>query len=226
VREYVITAGASADDVSMLPNAVDVDRFHPDVEAAPMPWAHEDFVVGFVGSLKPWHGVDSLLRAFARLHRADPRYRLLVVGDGPLRSWIEGFACGAGIEDRITVTGWVANDRLPGLVKRMHVTVAPYPDLENFYFSPLKLFEYMAMARPVVASDVGQVGDLIRDGREGLLTPPGDEDAMVSQVSRLREDEPLRRRIGAGALRRARAWTWNDSARRVIDLVGNVRRAA
>jgi glycosyltransferase involved in cell wall biosynthesis len=227
VREYAIAKGSDPARAYVLPNGVDTARFHPDV--VPARTAAEgprEFTIGFTGSLKPWHGMDLLMKAFRKLLTTDGRYRLLVVGDGPLRPWIDGFASGAGIEDRVELTGWIPNDALPGVLQRMDVTVAPYPRLDGFYFSPLKLFEYMAMGKPVVASAIGQVCDIVEHGRTGLLAEPGDIAQLAAHVERIRCDSDLRSRLGAAAAERARAFTWSNNARRVVELARSMSRAA
>ncbi len=82
---------------------------------------------------------------------------MLIVGDGPMRGWIEGFLTGTRLAERAVLTGWVPHDVLPGLVARMDIATAPYPQLNDFYFSPLKLFEYMSAGRAIVASRIGQI---------------------------------------------------------------------
>ncbi len=226
VRDYAVSRGADPARSHVLPNAVNVDRFHPAVAASPLSRDPRDFVIGFTGSLKPWHGMEALLPAFRDLQREHGGYRLLIVGDGPLRPWVEGFASGADIADRMTITGWVANGELPSLLQCMDVTVAPYPPLDDFYFSPLKLFEYMAMGKPVVASAVGQIANIIEHERNGLLTGAGDVGALAASIARLRDDRALRARLGGEAAATARARTWRDNAREVVGLATSARLAA
>ena len=124
-----------------------------------------------------------LLEVFRTLLDHSLAYHLLLVGDGPLRSWTEGYIQGARLAEKVTITGWVPYDRLPRLIQRMDVAVAPYPFLENFYFSPLKLFEYMAVGKPVVASRIGQIQEVIQDAETGLLVRPGDPGDLVEKMS-------------------------------------------
>jgi glycosyltransferase involved in cell wall biosynthesis len=109
---------------------------------------------------------------------------------------------------------------MPAYLAAMDITVAPYPALDEFYFSPLKLFEYMAAGRAVVASRVGQVVDLLVDGETGLLFDPGEEGGLVDRIQRLRQDATLRRELGRAASRLVRsAYTWRHTAARVVDWV-------
>ena len=215
IKNYVVAEGADPARTIVIPNAVDTKRFNPNVEPFPVGVMDNGFIVGFVGSLKIWHGTETLLDAFILLQKRVPAGHLLVVGDGPLRSWIEGYVRGARVEPNVTFTGWVGYDCLPGLLQRMDVAVAPYPALDRFYFSPLKLYEYLAMGKAVVASAIGQVCEVIDDGINGLLTRPGDADDLAEKLERLYRDPELRQSLGHAA-RRASACTWTRNAKRVV----------
>jgi len=220
LKAYAIARGADSKRTLVLPNGVDTKRFHPAVEAEPLDGVDGKFVVGFVGSLKLWHGLDVLLEAFRALRGRSAAYHLLVVGDGPLRGWVDGYSRGARLDGAVTVTGWIPYDRVPALIQRMDVAVAPYPFLDGFYFSPLKLFEYMAVGRPVVASRIGQIEHVVQDGTTGLLFEPGDPEDLAEKIERLRSDPRLRQALGAAASQQADGHTWEANARRVMVLAG------
>src|SRR5262249_9905058 len=204
--------------IHVVPNGVDPNRF-PKRLAPYCPGPPGSFTVGFVGTLKPWHGLSTLVEAFAMLRRDASNARLLVVGDGPERSRLEANLAQRGLQESAVFTGAVAPHVVPGLLASMDVAVAPYPELANFYFSPLKVYEYMAAGLPIVASRVGQLGELLRHEETGLLCPPGDAPALAAALERLRSDGDLRKRLGSAS--RATAFqkhTWAAVARRIISL--------
>jgi glycosyltransferase involved in cell wall biosynthesis len=101
----------------------------------------------------------------------------------------------------------------------MDVAVAPYPPQAEFYFSPLKVYEYMAAGLPVVASRIGQIEEAIRDGVDGVLCPPGDPEAFAAALLRLADDPLLRARLGRAARESVVAErTWSAVAGLIIGL--------
>ncbi|TQV83325.1 glycosyltransferase [Denitrobaculum tricleocarpae] len=225
--DYVVGQGAAQARVHLTGNAVDGSRFHPGVVPAEVPGIpHDAYVIGFCGSLKRWHGVDVLLSAFRHLKLRLPEAHLLIVGDGPKRGWIEGFIQGAGLADSVTMTSWQPHTALPGLIARMDVTTAPYPQSESHYFSPLKLFEYMAVGRPIIASHIGQTADVIQHRKNGFLVPPGDADSLVEALMTLRIDPEMARRLADAAADEGRKHDWKRNAQAVLDTANAVRRIA
>lgn len=214
LRETLVESGVSADKIRVVPNGVDPDLFSPVGESLP-DGLDGKFVVGFVGSLKPWHGVELLADAFRQLV-PDPRFHLLVVGQGPMSKVLGGF--GKEFPDRLTLVGAVPQRDVPSYVRAMDVALAVYPRLERFYFSPLKVLEYMAAGRAVVASRSGQIAELIDDGETGILVPPADPPALATAIRRLADDEALRRGLGeAAAAEVRRHHTWSQRATQILD---------
>ncbi len=203
--------------VHVVPNGVDPERFAPVTPRAPD--AAGVFTTGFVGTLKPWHGLDILLDAFARFHQSHADARLLIVGDGPLRVELESEIELRGLGAAVHFSGAVGSAAIPGLLRTMDVAVAPYPALADFYFSPLKVYEYMAAGLAVVASRIGQLDGLIVDEGNGLLCPPGDAGALAAAFERLHDDAALRRRLGEAARSTVlREHTWDGVAERILHL--------
>lgn len=218
VAAWARRRSATPDRVHVVPNGVDVDRFRstPTAERAGTP-----FTVGFVGTLKPWHGTETLLDAVARLAATGDDSRLLVVGDGPRAAALHDRADRLGIAERIEWTGAVHARAIPGHLARMDVAVAPYPGNDGGYCSPLKLFEYMAAGLPIVASRTGAVTGVLSDGHNGVLVAPDDSAALASALASLRSHASRRYALAAAARRSAvRSHTWQAAVERILSLAG------
>lgn len=200
-------ADRGARRVEVCPNAVDPERFARIAAVAAQPPT-----VVFTGRLRPWHGATTLAAAWELLGAAAPR--LLVVGDGEGRDRLVA----AGAE----VTGTVAHERVPALLAGAQIGVVPYPADAPTYFSPLKLFEYLAAGLAVVGADLPGVRDVA--GNAAVLVPPGDAGALAAAVATLAADPDRRARLGAAGRAEVLAHhTWAQRARRVLDLAGQLR---
>ncbi len=161
-----------------------------------------------------------LAEAFDRLHQRVRDTRLLLVGDGPARAAMRADLAARGLAEGVVQwTGAVGPLEVPGFLTSVDVAVAPYPAGCGFYFSPLKVYEYMAAARAVVASRVGQMETVIRHDVNGLLCPPGDAAALAAALERLRGAPAVRARLGRAARTTVlRKHTWDAVAARVLEL--------
>lgn len=225
LAHYVIGRGANPAKVHVLPNGVDPQEFHPAVRGGDVRaqyGLHGRIVVGFAGRMRPWHDGPTLLRAFARLHAANPAYHLLLVGEMSTELLAEIEAM--GLATAVTITGPIPHNAVPSHLAAMDIAVSSHAPAngEPFYFSPLKLFEYLACGVPTVAANVGQPGHLIQPGHNGLLYPPGDEVALALAIQHL-ADNPAQAREMAwnGAEMVLRHYTWAQNANRVLSWLAN-----
>ena len=219
LSRYVIAAGVPDTQIAVTPNGVDTSRFAPiNTEAAKLSLGLKaPLVLGFVGYVREWHGLEQVVDLVAK-DSALANAHLLIVGDGPARIPLEERARAAGVLDRVTVTGVVPHEKLPGYVSAFDVALQPEV---TSYASPLKLFEYMAMARAIVAPATENILEVLEDGVDSMLFPQGDMIAFAATVARLATDAPLRAKLGAGAAVKIarRDLTWRGNAIRVASLV-------
>lgn len=220
LRDYVVQRVGRRRRVWVVPNGVDLRLFHdPD----PVPEGVDEqlagrYVIAFLGTLKPWHGIKVLLEAFERLRKSVPEAHLLVIGDGPMWDFLDKKRQEFG-HSAMTLVGAVPHRQVPAWLARAQVGIAPYPALEDFYFSPLKVVEYLAAGLPVVASGIGQIKELVQDEKTGLLVPPGKVKPLVEALRRL-HDRRFRERLGRRAARRARSrHGWEKVAEKIESLL-------
>ena len=217
LRDYVLAQGATPERVRVLPNAVDATHFHPAVSGEAVRAKYhltDQFVVGFVGRPRPWHDLNTLLAAFTQLRAADSRFHLLLVGEMP--ESLPATLHLLGLSQAVTLTGPINHDQVPEHIAAMNVAVSPHPRLDDFYFSPLKLFEYMACGVPTVAANIGQVAELIHDGETGCLYPPGDSEVLANCILNLAAAPARAKEIGwKAATHILDRHTWEKNARAV-----------
>lgn len=196
--------GADPGKTVVCPNGVDVGRFRPDPGARAELRARLGLgtrpVVLFAGSFYEWHDVATLIDAFAILIGRVPDARMILVGHGRLWEAMRQRAHALSLSAAVQFSGLVPHSEVPGLLAAADIAVAPYPRLSRpLWQSPLKLFEYMASGVAVVASDAGQVGQVIRNAQNGLLVEPGNVPALATALEALMTDGGLRSRLGAQA---------------------------
>ncbi|MCT1654573.1 glycosyltransferase family 4 protein [Brachybacterium muris] len=213
VADWTLTEGADPSHVVVTPNGVNTTRITPRPEEGD---GSGPVTVGFVGTLKPWHGTDVLLRALARTHGD---LRLDVCGTGPQQPALEELALELGIAEKVTFRGAVAPEQVPAVLHGMDIATAPYPPGEH-YFSPLKVYEYLAAGLPVVASAIGTIPAVLRDGELGVLVAPGDVDALADALDELAADPAHRARLSRAARESAVAeHDWRIRCRELLDRV-------
>jgi glycosyltransferase involved in cell wall biosynthesis len=202
--------------IVVLPNGADPDVFVPaDGETTRRRYHLEgQTVVGFVGILRPWHGVDLLLGAFAELRRHRPSTHLLLVGDGPIEEQIAAQARDLGLATAVTLTGRLTHPEVVSHVAAMDICVSPRA---TFYASPMKILEYLAMGKAVVAPDMDNIRDIISHGRTGILFAPQSASAMGDALRRLVDDDHLRRALGEEGRRSViERFNWRSNASRIV----------
>jgi glycosyltransferase involved in cell wall biosynthesis len=196
---YAKARGASR--VEVLQNAVAVDRFPTPERNGANP------VAVFAGSLRPWHGIETIAEAWRLLGPSAPR--LLVIGERPTGELLRGLAA--------TVTGPVAPARVPGLLAGAAIGLAPYSADAPRYFSPLKLFEYLAAGLATVIADLPAVTAVVDDDT-AVVIPRGHAEALAQAVAALCADAAERTRLGDNGRALVEAGhTWKHRARRILE---------
>lgn len=170
-------------------------------------------VAVFVGALRPWHGVEGAIDALVRTTHP---VHLLVVGDGEIAPDLRSRASALGLSDRVHLVGQLPHDEVALALAAADTAIAPYPQLEGFSFSPLKLYEYLAAGVPVIASDVGQVSDALAAGAFGTLVPAGDIAALANALDRIGSPESLERADAGRRFARAHH-DWSARALEICD---------
>jgi len=224
LKQYYVERNVSSEKLHVIFNGVDETKIRPSVssEKVEMKYNLKDKkVLGFVGSFHYWHGIEQLQSLLLDILDNYEKTMFLMVGDGPLKQNIEDFIDKHGISDRVVLPGYVTYDDIPEYLSAMDIVLAPYPRHRIFYFSPIKLFEYMAAGKSVVASSIGQIKEIIEDGVNGMLFQAGNYDDMLEKSILLLQDNSLRERIGKAArVTIEKNYTWRHTAEKLNTIIG------
>lgn len=227
LRSLIVTEyGTSPTKVTVLPNGVDTDLVVPldRVEAtARVGLSNGRTYVVFVGSLEPRVDWETMVRAFAEAARPRPRLTLVLVGDGPDSSRVGDLAAEVGISDRVVRSGFVPERaRVNDFIGAASICLVPLREEARGLIgaSPLKLTEYFAASRAVVATDVSGVREMVKSSGAGLLAPPGDIEAMAAAIGTLADDLAKADTMGeAGRQAAEEHYSWTSIAAKLVPLL-------
>lgn len=214
IRGDLIDRGIPPEKITMVPNAVDADRFTP-IEARDGALEEryglaDRKVLAFIGSFYAYEGLDLLVAAMPKLLQARPDVRLLLVGGGQVADDLKRQVAGLGVTDQVVMTGRVPHEQVEAHYSLADILVYPRKPMRiTELVTPLKPLEAMAQKRLLVASDVGGHRELIQDGVTGVLFRAGDVDDLVAKVLNLLESEerwPAIREAGRSFVERERTW--------------------
>ncbi len=210
LKDMIAATGVSAARIEVVPNGIEPTRF-ADLPARP---SADDVVLGFVGFVRDWHGLDGVIAAMAA-DMSGPRIRLELVGDGPALPALKQQANALGIADRVNFAGLVDHDAIPAVVAGFDIALQPRV---VDYASPLKIFEYMAAGKAIVAPDQPNIREVLANGVTALLFDPAEPEAMWRVIRCLAADPALREQLGDAARREIarRDYTWRGNAERII----------
>lgn len=201
VAEQVERLGVPGDRILVTPNGVDPDVFSPDRpggEVRDRLGLEGSYVVGWVGSFRSFHGLDMALKAMQKVEKSIPEATLLLVGDGLERSRIESMVEDLGLQN-VVMTGTVDYLHIPSHVAAMDVALITDRGDGAFHYSPLKLREYMAAGKAVIAPRVGEMGRWLSDGEDAVLVESGDMAGLADAIEDLHRHPEVRARLGEAA---------------------------
>ncbi len=218
LAEKIAAAGVPEEKIAVMQNGVD-DQFLNGADPAPVRARYGlagKLVLGFTGFARDWHGLDRAVRHLADAGRDD--LHLMIIGDGPAVAGLETLAQALGVAERMTVTGVIQRDAVPAHAAAFDIALQP---AVVDYASPLKLFEYMALGKPVLAPDASNIMEVLKDGENGLLFRG---EGFGAALDMLIADEELRARLGAAARATIERedYTWSGNARRIEAIMENL----
>ena len=226
-REHFINKGVPDHKILTITNGAYTERFHPSIDTTRIVSKYNldgKVVIGFVGSFNTWHGVENLIKIISKAILEYDNTIFLMVGDGGgNKSALDNFVKNEKLENRVIQTGYVQFEEMPEYISAMDIVLAPYPNLKFFYYSPVKIFEYMACGKSVIATGIGQIAEIINDGYNGILCEPDNIEQIITKLSELIKNSGLRESIGRNARKTIVSdHTWRRKAEQFSEVCHNV----
>ncbi len=227
LKEQLIERGIEAHRILINPNGVNAEKFNATIDACELKSAlhlSDKKVFGFIGTFAEWHGVLVLANAIVHFYDTFPAYkeaiRFLLIGSGNLLQQTKQIIEYGGYADKVVFTDKIDQHKAPMYLAACDFFVSPHvpnPDGSRFFGSPTKLFEYMAMAKPIIASDLDQIGEILSKHDAALLIPPGDPTALSKAMDIMLQDPSRAAQLAQNAFEAAnRHYTWHGHVQHIL----------
>ena len=228
IQDVLVGQGIDRCKILVNPNGVNPDRYSPTVDGTAVRGRydlHGKTVLGFIGTFGRWHGAEVLAEAFSQLLKAQPEFRasvrLLMIGDGAMMPEVKRRLAHSEAEPATIFTGLIPQEQAPQHLAACDILISPHvpnPDGTPFFGSPTKLFEYMAMGKGIVASDLDQIGEVLSHDSTALLVKPADVKSLCEGMIVLIEDKERRARLGMASRQEVVArYSWEAHTARIIE---------
>jgi len=230
LRNILVHKELNPDKILVNPNGVDPEIYSPEVDGSEIRRKYNlegKSVIGFIGTFGKWHGAEVLAKAFGLLIQKYPQYRdtvrLLMIGDGHTMSEVQRQLEAYEVTRESILTGMVPQEEGPAHLAASDILASPHvpnPDGTPFFGSPTKLFEYMAMGKGIVASDLDQIGEILQHDHTAWLVKPGNAESLMHGLKSLIDNPETRKRMGEAARREVVAkYTWKEHTRKIIEKI-------
>ena len=228
LKEDLLKLGISEEKILVNPNGVDLEKFNPKIEnriktkelKLKLGIKDKEITIGFSGTFGLWHGIPQLTEAIDIIlsEKLINYIHFLIIGEGSLRNEM---IKKLNKYKNVTFTGIIPYSEIQNYLALCDILVSshcPQIDGREFFGSPTKLFEYMAMGKGIVASELGQIGEILKDGKTAILVKSGDVRDLVRGIIFLAKNRKIRERLGENAKKEVnRSYTWKKHTNRILD---------
>lgn len=223
IKEKVISMGIDSKKVIVTPNRVDANLFHPEIEGYEIETKYGlkgKRVLGWTGSFRSFHALDNIVQAFEKVHKRFPDTVLMLVGDGAEKEKIELMVKELKLTNSVILPGRQAFVDIPKYVSNFHISLVSARSAEGFHYSPLKLREYLAAGKAVIAPRAGDLQKVFKEDVEIVLYEAGDYNSLAQKMTELLENPEKHKELTKNAnLWFDREGSWTHELRRVCDIL-------
>ena len=233
LKETLTKKGIAEEKILVYPNGVDPQKYSTAIKGDEIKKKYRlgnYKVVGFVGTFGQWHGVVQMAKSINLFFQLDPgkkkEVKFLLIGDGSLMPVVREVIHTNGYMDNVVFTGLVPQSEGPKYMGACDILLSPHiknPDGSAFFGSPTKLFEYMAMGKPIIASDLDQIGDILEHKKTAYLIEPGNIRQLSNAIQVLLDDSKLREDLGKNARVEAlKKYTWKKHTEKLLEKLNEI----
>jgi len=222
LKKYIeLQLGSKSPPIKVIPNGVDMKYLSSNSNKFVQ---NESKIVKicFSGSLQFWHGVDLLLDVYKDVVNLRPNTKLIFIGDGESRVYMKKYVLNySNLQNRVIFTGKLYHSNTMRKLSEMDILVAPYKNSKFFYFSPIKIFEYMASGKAIIASSQGQISEILKNKVDAILINAEDKEEFLNALLFLIDNKEERIKLGNKALKKAEEYTWEKSASNLLGFINS-----
>jgi glycosyltransferase involved in cell wall biosynthesis len=222
LREIMTKAGIRPEKIEVMTNGVRLQDFEsspadPELRCS-LGLENRRPVIGFVGWFRRWHGIEMLVDAFQASGLRDRGARVMLIGDGQAMAELRQYVDGRGLRDSVIFTGPLPHASIPRYLDLVDIAVQP---AANEYCCPMKILEYMALRKPIVAPRQQNIVELLRENEEARFFTPGDTGSLAEALRKMAEDTIAARRMGEAARQAitTRRYVWSENAKRIVEML-------
>ena len=230
IKDELIQRGITSEKILVNPNGVNPDKYSPDIDGSATRekyQLHDKTVIGFIGTFGMWHGAEVLVESLGLLFNKHPEYkdkiRLLMIGDGIRMPQVKENIKKYNLKDYCILTGIIPQEEGPRYLAACDILGSPHvpnPDGTKFFGSPTKLFEYMAMGKSIVASDLDQIGEILEHNKTAYMVTPGNPYSFMEGLKALIDNKKLQQELGRNAREEViRNYTWKKHTEKIINKI-------
>ncbi|OPX36957.1 MAG: hypothetical protein B1H12_05930 [Desulfobacteraceae bacterium 4484_190.2] len=219
-KSLLLKGGVAGEKILVTPDGVNLDKFSKNRDGREIRkrfGMEGKIVVGYIGVLRRFWGIYTILESAREILSQRNDFHFIVIGEGKEYLDMKKFLEKNNLTDNFTMTGTIPHDDIPEYIAAIDIGLAPYGYEEPFYASPMKIFEYMAMGKPIIATAQGQIKDIIRHGENGLLMEPDDSSGLAKAIRELGSNKDMMKNMGLKARATVESYTWEANARKVLD---------
>jgi glycosyltransferase involved in cell wall biosynthesis len=228
LKDSLVTRGIKKEKILVNPNGIDKDKYNPTIEDKGLQQKYKlenKVILGFIGTFGQWHGAENIVEAYGKLLKSYPEYalksKLIMIGDGIKMSIIKSIIKKYKIEDNVILTGLIEQSKGPRYLSICNILInatTPNPDGSKFFGSPTKLFEYMAMGKAIISSDMAQMKDILIHNEIAYMVKPGSVADLTISMKVLLDNKNLCYKLGLNARNEVVSkYTWEKHIENIIN---------